>query len=181
MESVIAEKYAAALLEVAKEQNAIEAVGRELREVRGLVEKTPKLKGLLEHPRVNPVEKLKALTVLLPSNKMSPVMERFLLLMMQKKRMKYFTAVADLFEKLQYQVRGKTIVKVVTAMPLTPAKKTDLATRLSTILMMQPEIREEVRPDLVGGMIVYAGDQRLDASILGQLERMRQAILKEKE
>jgi F-type H+-transporting ATPase subunit delta len=181
MESVIAEKYAAALLEAAKEQNTIEAVGRELREVRGMVEKTPELKSLLEHPRMNPLEKLKALEVLLSFNKVSPLMQRFLLLLMQKKRMKYFTAVADQYEKLQYLENGKTVVRVLTAMPLTPAQKTDLQERLSGLLMMKPEIREEVKPDLVGGMILFAGDQRLDASVLGQLERMRQIVMKEKE
>jgi len=180
MESVIAEKYAAALLEVAKEQNATEAVGRELKEIRSLIAKTGELKGLLEHPRLNPAEKVKALQTLLPGGKLTPMMERFILLLMTKKRMQYLAAVADQFEKLQYEAAGKTVVRVLTAMPLSPEQKATLAKRVKELFLMEPEIREEVRTDLVGGMVLYAGDQRLDASVLGQLERMKQAILQEK-
>ncbi len=181
MESVIAEKYAAALLEVAKEQKAIDSVTREMREVREKVDHTPELRSLLEHPRMSPGEKLKALEALLPGGNLSPMMERFLLLLMLKKRMKYFKAVADQFEKLQYKESGKTVVRVLTALPLTAPQKTEISKRISELFLMEAEIREELRPELVGGMILYAGDQRLDASVLGQLERMKQAILQEKE
>jgi len=181
MESVIAEKYAAALLEVAKEQNATEAVSRELREVRALVDRTGELKTLLEHPRMNPAEKIQAIQTLLPGGRLSPMMERFLTLLMMKKRMKYLTAVVDQFERLQYQASGRTVVRVLTAMPMTPDQKKALAKRVSEMFLMEPEIREEVKTDLVGGMVLYVGDQRLDASVLGQLERMKQAILQENE
>lgn len=181
MESVIAEKYAAALLEVAKEQNAIEAVARDLKAVRSVVEGTSELRHLMEHPRMNPAEKLKALESVLPGGSLSPMMTRFLILLMLKKRMKYLAAVVDQFEKLHYQQGGKTIVRVLTAMPLTPDQKTAISRRVSEQLLMEPEIREEVRPELVGGILLYAGDQRLDASVLGQLERMKQAILQEKD
>ncbi len=181
MESVIAGKYAAALLEVAKEQNAAEAVARELRDVRALVARTQELKSLLEHPRLNPAEKVQALQALLPGGRLSPVMERFLLLLMSKKRMGFLSAVADEFERLQYAASGKTVVRVLTAMPLTPDQKQSIARRVSEAFGMEPEIREEVKTDLVGGMILYAGDQRLDASVLGQLERMKQAILREQD
>lgn len=179
MESVIAEKYAAALLEVAKEQKATEAVARELKEIRALVGATRELKALLEHPRLNPAEKVKALQSLLPGGKLSPMMERFLVLLMLKKRMQYLAAVADGFEKLLYAESGKTVVRVLTAMPLTADQKAAIGKRVKETFGMEPEIREEVKTDLVGGMVLYAGDQRLDASVLGQLERMRQAILRD--
>jgi F-type H+-transporting ATPase subunit delta len=179
MESVIAEKYAAALLEAAKEQGVVEAVARELKAVRALVGETGELKSLLEHPRLNPAEKVKALQALLAGASMSPLMERFLLLLMSKKRMRYLAAVADQFERLQYQAAGRTVVRVLTAMPLEAAQRDTLARRVSEMFRMEAEIREEVQPDLVGGMVLYAGDQRLDASVLGQLGRMKQAILQE--
>ena len=181
MESVIAEKYAAALLEAAKEQGVVEAVARELREVSALVEGTSELKTLLEQPRMNPAEKMKALQALRTGGDFSPMMGRFLTLLMTKKRMKYLSAVVEQFERLQYQESGKAVVRVLTAMPLTPDQKVQLTKRLSELLLVEPEIREEVRTDLVGGLVLYAGDQRLDASVLGQLERMKQAILQEKE
>jgi F0F1-type ATP synthase delta subunit len=40
------------------------------------------------------------------------------------------------------------------------------------------ELREEVKPGLIGGIMIYLGDQRMDGSVLGQLERMKQRLLK---
>jgi F0F1-type ATP synthase delta subunit len=40
------------------------------------------------------------------------------------------------------------------------------------------ELKEEVKPNLIGGTMIYLGDQRMDGSVLGQLERMKQRLLK---
>jgi F0F1-type ATP synthase delta subunit len=38
-------------------------------------------------------------------------------------------------------------------------------------------LREEVDKNLVGGMALYVGDQRLDATVTGTLERLKQTLL----
>jgi len=63
------------------------------------------------------------------------------------------------------------------AMALTDSQKRILADKLSKTFGTTVELREEIRPQLIGGMIVYLGDQRMDGSILGQLEKMKQRLL----
>jgi F-type H+-transporting ATPase subunit delta len=177
MESVIAEKYAVALLQVAQELKAVDSVAREIQTVEGLLEQNDDLKAVLEHPRSDRFEKLAALQNFLAAP-LSQTMANFLLLLITKKRMGYFKAVAEHFERLCYSAKGQAIARVLTAMPLTAAERDSLSKKLESSFGAEIEIREQVEPTLIGGMIVYLGDQRLDASLLGQLEKMRQQLLK---
>jgi F-type H+-transporting ATPase subunit delta len=177
MESVIAEKYAVALLQVAQELKAVDLVAQEIRTVEGLLEANGDLKAALEHPRADRFEKLAALQKFLETP-LSQTMANFLLLLITKKRMGYFKAVAEHYERLCYSAKGKAVARVLTALALTAAERESLAQKLGSSFGAEIEIREQVEPSLIGGMIVYLGDQRLDASLLGQLEKMRQQLLK---
>ncbi|HTC20156.1 MAG TPA: ATP synthase F1 subunit delta [bacterium] len=177
MESVIAEKYAVALLQVAQEQKTVDAIGDEIQSVQKLVEDNADLKATLEHPRVKTVEKLEVLRGFL-TGKLSATMENFLMLLIMKKRIKHLKAVADHYERLLYQMKGKAIARVLTSLPLAADQKKNLAEKLSQMFGVAVELKEEVKPDLIGGMMIYLGDQRMDGSVLGQLERMKQRLLK---
>ncbi len=177
MESVIAEKYAVALLQVAKEQKTVDEIASEIQAIQSLVDAKPELKATLEHPRVKAPEKLQALRGFL-SRKLSATMENFLMLLIMKKRIKHLKAVADHYERLCYEMKGRAVAKVVSAMALTPAQREALVQKLSQTFGLTVELKEEIRPGLIGGMMIYLGDQRMDATVLGQLERMKQRLLK---
>ncbi len=177
MESVIAEKYAVALLQVAREQKTVDAIGAEIQSIQKTVESNADLKNTLEHPRVKAGEKLSALQGFL-GQKLSTTMENFLLLLIVKKRIKHLRAVADYYEKLLCEIKGKVVARVLTAISLTAAQKQVLTNQLSRMLGLTVELREEVKPGLIGGMMVYLGDQRMDGSVLGQLERMKQRLVR---
>jgi F-type H+-transporting ATPase subunit delta len=177
MESVIAEKYAVALLQVAREQKTVDSIAEEIQAIQKMVDASPELKTTLEHPRVKSREKLEALRALM-GNKLSATMENFLRLLILKKRIKHLGAVAEHYERLCYEMKGKVIARVLTALPLTPSQKDALSKRLSQMFGLTVELKEELKPGLIGGMMIYLGDQRMDGSVLGQLEKMKQRLLK---
>jgi F-type H+-transporting ATPase subunit delta len=177
MESVIAEKYAVALLQVAQEQKTVDTLASEMQAVQRLLEDSPELKTTLEHPRVKAQDKLNALKALMGST-LSPTLENFLRLLLTKKRIKHLKAVTDHFERLCYEMRGRAVARVMTAMPLSAAQKDSLSRKLSQMLGLTVELKEEVKPGLIGGMMIYLGDQRMDGSVLGQLEKMKQRLLR---
>lgn len=177
MESVIAEKYAVALLQVAQEQKTVDAIATEIQNIQKAVETHADLKATLEHPRVKAQEKLDSLKRSL-GKKLSTTMENFLMLLIMKKRIKHLKAVADHYERLCYELKGKAVARVLTAMPLTASQRDSLVHKLSQMFGLTVELKEEVKPNLIGGMMVYLGDQRMDGSVLGQLERMKQRLLK---
>jgi len=177
MESVIAEKYAVALLQVAKDQKTVDAISAEMQAVQKTVQTNEMLKSTLEHPRVKAGEKLDALRRGL-KDKLSGTMENFLMLLILKKRIKYLDAVAEHFERLCYEMKGKAIARVLSAAPLGADQKDALTKKLSQMFGTAVELREEVKPGLIGGIMIYLGDQRMDGTVLGQLERMKQRLMK---
>jgi F-type H+-transporting ATPase subunit delta len=176
MESVIAEKYALALFEAARDKKNVAEMGRELKGLMQILTASPELTRLLTHPRLTSKEKLTALEAVLPQ-KPSELLGRFLALLLDKKRGAEIAAVTECFEKFQYAAEGKAPVRVLTATPLTPAQKEALVQKVAATFQVKPEIREEVQPELLGGMVLILGDRRLDASVLGQLERLKQSLL----
>jgi F-type H+-transporting ATPase subunit delta len=177
MESVIAEKYAVALLQVAQDQKTVDAISTEMQTIQKAVEANTTLKSTLEHPRVKAGEKLDALRRVL-KEKLSGTMENFLMLLILKKRIKHLHAVAEHFERLCYEMKGKAIARVLSASPLSASQKESLVQKLSQMFGTAVELREEVKPGLIGGIMIYLGDQRMDGSVLGQLERMKQRLVK---
>jgi F-type H+-transporting ATPase subunit delta len=75
-------------------------------------------------------------------------------------------------------MKGKAIARVLSAQPLSEIQKQGLTQKLSQMFGTSVELREEVKPGLIGGIMIYLGDQRMDGSVLGQLERMKQRLLK---
>jgi F-type H+-transporting ATPase subunit delta len=176
METVIAEKYAVALLQVAKEQKSVESIGSEIGTIRKVLESDLSLRKKLEQPRLKAQEKIETLQKTL-GGKMSQTMENFLRLLILKKRIKILLEVAEKYESLCYEMQNKAVARVLTAMPMTPAQKEALSAKLKQTFGMTVDLREEVKPNLIGGMIVYLGDQRMDASLLGQLQKMKQRLI----
>jgi F-type H+-transporting ATPase subunit delta len=176
MESVIAEKYALALFEAARDRKVVSEMGRELKSLMGALSASKELVRMLAHPSITPKEKLTALDAVLPQ-KPSELFGRFLALLLEKKRGGEIASVAECYEKFEFTAEGKAPVRVLTASPLTSAQKEALSQKLADTFRVKPEIREEVQPELLGGMVLILGDRRLDASVLGQLERLKQSLL----
>jgi len=176
VESLIAEKYALALFEAAGDAKAKAVLGQELSGLHRALAAQSELGNVLEHPRLPVADKLAALGAVL-SPKPSPILERFLGLLIDKKRAKHLSQVVEEYQKLLLASEGKAPVRVLTPTALTAAQRDALVKRVKDQFGVTAELREEVRPDLVGGMILYLGEKRLDATVLGQLERLKQELM----
>ena len=176
MDNLIADKYALALFEAAHDAKAVEAIGKETQSLKTLLSAQPMIARMLVHPRLSAEQKMEALLAVLPG-KPSPVMTRFLTLVLEKKRGEQLASVADDYERLQMAASGSALVRVVSAAPLTDSQRNALGKSLAERFGMKAVLREEVDKNLVGGMALYVGDQRLDATVTGTLERLKQTLL----
>ena len=71
------------------------------------------------------------------------------------------------------ELRGKTVARVVTAEGLSSSQRDALASKLENIYGREMAIHSEVDPSLLGGMIIRVGDEEIDGSTRGKLERLR--------
>lgn len=75
------------------------------------------------------------------------------------------------------ELRGKEVANVTSAEPLNAIQIDQLAAKLSRIYGREMSIHTEVDPSLLGGLIIRVGDEVIDGSTSGKLERLRTSFV----
>lgn len=83
--------------------------------------------------------------------------------------------VISLFEELVRANRGDLTVLVISAEELNSSAKKQITDALSKG-NKQVNLSYEVRPEILGGLVVQIGDKRLDMSIASRVKRLTQTI-----
>jgi F-type H+-transporting ATPase subunit delta len=67
---------------------------------------------------------------------------------------------------------------LTTARELSDAETDAIVKQIETAAGRKVEATQKVDPDLVGGIVLQAGSLRVDASVRGRLERLRNELVK---
>jgi F-type H+-transporting ATPase subunit delta len=86
-------------------------------------------------------------------------------------------AVAAHFDRLLDQSRGIVAATVTSAAPLSPDEAKAVGSRVEAMTGKQVRLTAAVDPELIGGLVVRVGDQWIDASVRGRLERLREQLV----
>ncbi len=106
----------------------------------------------------------------------SPEVGRLVDLLVERKRSHLFPALAEAFADRLREHRGILRADVTTAIPLAETDQQMIKDRLRHHFGKEIEIHSRVDAAIIGGVIARVGDELLDGSLRGGLERMRQYI-----
>jgi F-type H+-transporting ATPase subunit b len=67
-------------------------------------------------------------------------------------------------------------VEVTSALPLTESEQKIVSKEVLSVVGGKSEVSFQVNPQILGGLVIRAGDKIVDGSIAGQLENMRQSM-----
>jgi F-type H+-transporting ATPase subunit delta len=166
--------YARSLFEAAKEKNRLERVHDELADFVAMVEQLPELKSVLESPELDPRAKASLLEQVLGDA--DELVRNFLLLLAQKGRSGEVAEIAREFEELVAREQGILDVELTTAVELSEQDFDQLVDRIGKASGRKVRASRAVDSSLVGGLVLEVGSRRLDASIRGRLDRLRQQL-----
>ncbi len=103
--------------------------------------------------------------------------QRFVSLLIENDRWQVAAEIADLFEQSLHQARGELDVVVRSSYPLLEGQRAVVTAALERRHPGQKvTLREELDPSILGGVIVQAGDEIIDASVRGQLTQLTQSL-----
>ncbi len=88
-----------------------------------------------------------------------------------------FTTIAVEYLRLLNRRRGIVEAVVTSAAPLTTDETDALRGRIGVMTGSAVDLRTEIDEALIGGITVRVGDQLVDASIRGRLERLRDQLV----
>ena len=171
-ERVLAWRYGRALFEAATAKNEAGKIQAELQAAQPTIRE---LLPLLRHPRVSSAEKRKKLETAL-SGKMSPLTQRFLGLLIDKKRFDLLALVVADLGKLVAEKNNVATARVRTARALSADAQQKLKDKLENFAGKTIELEIKEDPGIIGGLVVRLGDWVLDSSLRGQLRNLKETI-----
>jgi F-type H+-transporting ATPase subunit delta len=84
--------------------------------------------------------------------------------------------ISRLFQQLRQDAEKRLAVRVVSATPLQESEAERMQTALAKRFDREITLSNDVDPEVLGGAIIYAGDQVIDGSILGRLKRLENSL-----
>jgi F-type H+-transporting ATPase subunit delta len=192
LSGVVTNRYTRGLFAVAKARGAAERVDRGLTLVAQLLRADARLKAIIEHPLIEPNDKLQALTGILNdamnstlvgrlknlfTDPVDPLVLKFLEVLFSRGRSEYVGAIADRFHEMVEADKGRVQVDVETAMKLTDEDKQALERKLSEALGREVHARIQVNPDLIAGYRIRLGNRVIDATVKGALAQFDERLL----
>ncbi len=127
---------------------------------------------LLSNPAIPPTARVQALERIVADEVAGPQLN-LLALMVRRGRFELLPGVIREFRRL-YRLREGIVEATVTSASALEVSEVDaLQERLVAITGKRVELSQAVDPTLLGGIVVRFGDQLIDGSVRGRLERMR--------
>jgi len=172
---VVAKKYAQALFDEAQVKNELRAAQQGLEEFIRVARLRSSLKQILEHPFIVAEEKKRMIRSTL-GEYATPLLERFLYLLVSKRRLDLLFLIALEFQEDVDRFMNVQSLRVRTAFAMSEAQKSELQKKLEAWLKSKVRMDVQVDPQLIGGLIVQTRDYVIDQSLKGQLKQLQQQL-----
>jgi F-type H+-transporting ATPase subunit delta len=171
--SGLAERYAAALFELADERHALDEAAGDLRELRAMLGASADLGRLVRSPVLSRADQGKAMAALAENAKLSKLTADFIAIVARNRRLFAVPAMIEAYLAKLAERRGEVTAEITAAQSLTEAQQGVLTEQLRRVVGSRVAIDVRVDPSLLGGMIVKIGSRMVDGSIKGQLQRLQ--------
>ena len=166
-------RYAQAVFDIAVERQELDKWQSDLQKI-AVLDEDPEIAGLLENPKLRFEDKKRLLAGVLTD--VSPLALNLVYLLVTKGNLNIVTEIADGYQEMLDSYRGIERADVVTAVPLDDDDKRRLETRLGAVVGKKVLIKQEVDPDLLGGIVARMGGRLLDGSVRSRLEALKNEI-----
>lgn len=177
---VVAKRYAQALFDLAGGEQDYIKFNSELKEMNSIMEGIADLKEFFINPVFEDSEKKAVLVEVLKKTSISPLMQNFLKLLVDKGRIGSLADISECYEGLMFAALKMSRVSVRTAFPLSDDIVAKIKEMLEKMTGKSVEMSIEEDPTLIAGMVVKIGDKVYDGSIKSQLNNIRQLLGEEK-
>lgn len=174
--SIVAKRYALALLQIAREQQLLGVIVEELRVVKEVIRYTPELKAVLKSSKLSLDKKKEVLKQAFAS--LNGYVLNTLLILVDRHREDQIVSVADEFLALANEETGVAEAEVYSTRALTEVERQALsAVFAAKIGKKSLNIENIVDSDLLGGVKLRIGNRIYDGSLRGKLDRLERKLL----
>lgn len=170
-ESRAALRYAKAILDMAKENKALDAVEKDMRSIAATISGSKELRDVLASPVVSGIMKKNALLEIFKGS--HSITEGAINMLVDNKRLGMLNEVALKYIIINEQLKGKDVAYVTTAVPLDAAMEKKILKKVTELTGNEVTIESKVDESIIGGFILRVGDLQYDASVSNKLNNLK--------
>ena len=170
----IAQVYARALFQVAKERNLLDQIHDELTQFADALSDNRRLAVFFFSPYFSTEEKKGGLKKAVTGA--DPAFMNFLEALIERHRMPAIFRIRDRYQDMWQDERDLLPVQLTSAIPLDESTVGSIRTRIGEQTKRTVELSSNVDPDILGGIVLRVGNVILDASIRNRLEQLRKQV-----
>ncbi|MBU2884198.1 F0F1 ATP synthase subunit delta [Gilvimarinus agarilyticus] len=172
--TTLARPYAKAAFTFARDHSDLAGWATQLKTL-ALVSEYGKAKEIVASPGMTPADQAAAL-IEVCGEQLSEKVQNFVQLLADNKRLALLPEVFTLFDALKTAQEQAVDVELTTAFELDDASQQKLADALSAKLERKVKVSTITDQQLLGGVVIKAGDLVIDGSMRGRLEKLAKAI-----
>lgn len=173
----MAGRYAVALFDLAKAQDALAALEADFAGLGKLLAQSDVVRALIASPLLQRAERQKAVQALLDAmGGVHQLTRNFLGVAAANGRLYALPRMLDAFGRLLAAERGEVTAEVVSARPLDQAQMAALKSKLTAVAGRDVAINAAVDAGLLGGLTVKIGSRMIDASLKTKLNNLQTAM-----
>ena len=175
----LAERYAAALVEVALENKQAAQVKQELAAFAAMVRESSELNAFLSNPSIGRAVKHAVIEQLVTRMGASRTLRNYLFVIVDQRRAGMLIEIEQAFSALLDARQGITQATVTSPAELTAEERAELGAALAKLTGKNVQAQFKTDPALIGGAVVKIGSTIYDGSVRAQLDRLRVRMISE--
>ncbi len=172
---IAAGRYTRALFELAEKEDHLAEIDAGLHALAKILETQPKVLLLMANPTLTESEKC-ALALKLLGNTPSRLLERFLHVLIDKKRFAILPEVQKIFHSRFEKKQGVQEVEMLSAVPFSSETREKFKAALTKKLRTEIRLIPKTDRDLLGGFILRFDGKEIDCSFKNRLYEIQQKL-----
>ena len=174
--SGIAQRYATAVFDLAKEGKALKALEADVDALESALNQSAELRAMMNSPVYSRDEQGRAVTALADAMKLSATTRGALGLMAQNRRLFAVPALLATLKRMIAEENGEITADVVSASVLSKTQADALAASIKERIGKKVKLNVSVDESLIGGLIVKVGSKMIDTSIRSKLAALQNSM-----
>lgn len=173
--ATLARPYAKAAFELARDEQSLARWDEMLSLASGIAGEES-MAGLLQSPHISSAQAAGIITDI-AGDALDSRFRDYVSVLAANGRLALLPEITALYRRLREEAEKRLRVKVVSAVPLDEEQASRMRDALARRFELDIELENDIDADIVGGAVVYAGDQVIDGSLRGRVQKLSNSLV----
>ena len=171
------ERYSRALFEVSQDLDDLDKVENDIKNFKLIYDKNSEVRNFIKDPSQMITEQNKLVNLISDKLNFSKNVQKFLLLLIEKRRIFFVKKIFESFLKLCSRKRGEVKASLISSKELSQPELEKIRKDLSVTMGSTLKFEYILDKELIGGLKLQLGSFMIDTSIKNKLNKYKQEML----